>query len=153
MKKNVHFILLLIIVSLSLNAQPNSKFYETEFVGALSGLPAEDWTQGWTNWDPKNTAYPAVTDANTLDGMAAGLPVVGEKRITNTLTLDANQVYLLKGIIVVDNGGKLVIPAGTIIRAQADLSTNPKNYACIVVERGGKIEVDGSLNKPVVITS
>ena len=86
MKKNVHFILLLIIVSLSLNAQPNSKFYETEFVGALSGLPAEDWTQGWTNWDPKNTAYPAVTDANTLDGMAAGLPVVGEKRITNTLT-------------------------------------------------------------------
>ena len=153
MKKNVHFILLLIIVSLSLNAQPNSKFYETEFVGALSGLPAEDWTQGWTNWNPKNTAYPAVTDANTLDGMAAGLPVVGEKRITNTLTLDANQVYLLKGIIVVDNGGKLVIPAGTIIRAQADLSTNPKNYACIVVERGGKIEVDGSLNKPVVITS
>ncbi len=155
MKKNVHFILLLNLLAFAsvVNAQPNSKFYETEYVGALSGLPAEDWTKGWTNFDPKNTNYPAVTDAVTLDGMAANLPIQGEKRITSTLTLDAAKVYLLQGIIVIDNGGKLVIPAGTVIRAHADLSGNPKNYACIVVERGGKIEVNGTSSKPVVITS
>jgi ribosomal 50S subunit-recycling heat shock protein len=90
-----------------------------------------------------------------VNGMLAGLPVQGEKNIDagTTLTLDASKVYLLKGFIVVRNGGKLVIPAGTIIRATSDLSSTPKNYASIIVERGGTIEINGTENNPVVITS
>ncbi|HZV44848.1 MAG TPA: hypothetical protein VFF90_10240, partial [Saprospiraceae bacterium] len=134
-------------------AQSDFKLEQTTYVGALSADPAEDWTTGWTNFDPENTAYPDPTDLTTLNGMDGSLPVPGEKNITSTLTLDASKVYALSGMIVVRDGGKLVIPAGTIIRASADLNTSPKNYASIIVERGGKIEVNGTANSPVVITS
>jgi hypothetical protein len=135
------------------SAQTDFKLEQTTFVGALSADPAADWTTGWTNFDPENTAYPDPTDLTTLNGMDASLPVPGEKNITTTVTLDAAKVYALSGMIVVRDGGKLVIPAGTIIRATADLNTSPKNYGSIVVERGGKIEINGTVSSPVVITS
>ncbi len=155
MKKNLQ-ILMIVLAACStsfLAAQSNFKFEQTSYVGALSGDPAKDWTTGWTNWDPKTTVYPSATDTTTLNGMLASLPVRGELSVTNTLTLDASKVYLLKGFVVVRSGGKLVIPAGTVIRAQADLNSSPRNYASIVVERGGQIEVNGTAAAPVVITS
>lgn len=154
MKKNLLILVIFISTAVStLLAQSTFKFTPTSYVGALSDDPAKDWTKGWANWDPKNTVYPAVTDTSTLNGMLTGLPVRGEKDLTTTLTLDANQVYLLKGFIVVRSGGKLVIPAGTVIRGQADLTSNPRNYASIIVERGGQIEVLGTAEKPVIFTS
>ncbi len=154
MKKNLLFLVsLLCLVAQTVVAQINFKLQQTTYVGALGPDIADDWTQGWTNWDPKNTNYPAPTDLTTLDGMATSLPVPGELNITSTLTLDPAKVYLLKGMIVVRSGGRLVIPAGTVVRAQADLNANPKNYATIVVERGGQIEINGTKDNPVVFTS
>jgi hypothetical protein len=135
------------------SAQTDFKLQQTTYVGALSADPGADWTTGWTNFDPNNTAYPDPTDLTTLNGMSGSLPIPGELNITNTLTLDPGKVYSLSGLVVVRSGGKLVIPAGTIIRAQADLNSIPKNYASIIVERGGKIEIDGESNDPVIITS
>jgi hypothetical protein len=129
------------------------KLEGTNYIGAMTENAAADWTKGWANFDPKNAAYGAPTDLTTLDGMAATLPTPGKKEITTTLTLDATKVYLLKGVIQVKDGGKLVIPAGTVIRCQSDLSSAPVNYATIVVERGGKIEITGTATNPVVITS
>lgn len=148
------FVLLFTLLMTSVSyAQTGFKLKATSYVGALSSDPATDWTQNWTNWDPKNTAYPAATDTTTLNGMVTGLPILGEKEILGSVTLDANVVYLLKGIIVVRNSGELTIPAGTIIRAQSDISSTPKNYSCIVVERGGKINILGTEKLPVVFTS
>jgi len=156
MKKNLLFLLssaFCLLFTSALSAQTDFKFEKTTYVGALSADAAADWTKTWTNWDPKTTNYPAPTDLTTLDGMAASLPVPGVKDITTTVTLDATKVYSLKGLVVVRNGGKLIIPAGTIIRAQADLSVTPKNYATLVIERGGQIEVLGTAANPVVMTS
>jgi Secretion system C-terminal sorting domain len=142
--------LIAVLCALTLNnVSAQFKLQGTTFIGALTANTAEDWTKGWSNFDPKTTVYAAPNELTTLDGMASG----GKKEISTTVTLDATKVYLLKGIIVVTNGGKLVVPAGTIIRAQADLSTTPKNYACIVVERGGQIEITGTAAKPVIMTS
>ena len=77
----------------------------------------------------------------------------GIKSISTTVTLDASKVYLLTSTCVVKSGGKLVIPAGTVIRGAADLTATPKLYAMISVERGGMIEVNGTPKKPVVMTS
>ena len=134
-------------------AQANFKLKETTYVGALSNDAAADWTTGWTNFDPKNKVYPEPTDTVTLNAMIATLPVPGEKDITTTVTLDATKTYLLKGLVVVRNGGKLLIPAGTVIRCSGDLNANPKNYASIVVEKGGDIEISGTAALPVVMTS
>lgn len=148
-------IALALLFSLAFNTVSAQTFQlqGTSYIGALTSDAAADWTKGWTNFDPKNAVYGEPTDLTTLDGTASSLPKPGEKDITGTLTLDATKVYLLKGFIVVRSGGKLVIPAGTVIRAQADLSATVKNYASIIVERGGKIEITGTAAKPVVITS
>jgi hypothetical protein len=152
MKKHLLPLLAVVcLVSNTLSAQ--SALIGTPYIGAMTEYAAQDWTKGWANFDPKNAVYGAPTDMTTLDGMAATLPVPGKKEITTTLTLDATKVYLMTGLIVVKTGGKLVIPAGTVIRCSADLSTTPKNYSTIVVERGGKIEITGTATNPVVMTS
>ena len=153
--KKIYFLALALasVFATALTAQTNFKFQITDFGGALGTDAANDWTKVWTNFDPKSTVYPAPTDLTTLDGMAASLPVPGEKDITGNVTLDATKVYLLKGFIVVRNGATLTIPAGTIIRCEADLSTTPKNYASVIVERGGKINILGTAAAPVVMTS
>ncbi|MBS3914207.1 MAG: T9SS type A sorting domain-containing protein [Bacteroidetes bacterium] len=147
MKKNTA--LLLIAAGMFLTKTNAQQFFaQDNYVGALSSDVSKDWTTGWTEWDPQQKSYPAVTETSTLDASSAG-----KLEISSTLTLDASKVYLLKGIIVIKSGGKLVIPAGTVIRAEADLNTTPKNYASIVVERGGQIEINGTSSNPVIFTS
>lgn len=126
-------------------------FEQTTFIGALSSDASADWTAGWTNFNPQTTIYPVATDDTTLNAISTGS--AGIKSIRGTRTLDSTKVYLMKGLIVVRDGGKLIIPAGTIIRAEADINATPKNYASIIVERGGKIEINGIKTNPVVITS
>jgi len=139
---------LLLAVSMigALGAQ--AQFIEkVDYVGALSADASQDWTKGWAEWNPKAKTYADATDLTTLNDAS------GKKEITTTLTLDASKVYSLTSIVVVRDGGKLIIPAGTLIRAKADLNATPKLYSTIVVERGGMIEVNGTSSNPVVITS
>lgn len=134
-------------------AQTNFKLVKTDYVGALPAEESKDWTRGWTNWDPKMTAYPTPTDTTTLNGMLPELPIPGEKLITSHLTLDAAITYLLKGIIVVKSGAKLSIPAGTLVRCMGNIASKPINFATLLIERGGQIEILGTVNNPVVFTS
>ena len=71
MNKNLHLILALLFVSTlqSLTAQSTFKLTQTGYVGALRPETSNDWTKGWTNFDPKNAVYGAVTDTLTLNGM------------------------------------------------------------------------------------
>ncbi|QYS92090.1 hypothetical protein JJC04_05775 [Flavobacterium covae] len=41
--------------------------------------------------------------------------------ITNNITLDPSKTYYLNGSLIIDNGGTLNIPAGTIIKSKKDL--------------------------------
>jgi hypothetical protein len=155
MNKNLHLLLALVFVSTfsAMTAQSTFKLTQTGYVGALTPDATKDWTTGWTNFDPKNAVYADVTDTTELNGMVSTLALPGVKEITGTTTLVATKTYLLKGFVVVKSGGKLVIPAGTVIRGIADLNASPKNYGTIVVERGGKIEITGTATNPVVMTS
>jgi len=67
--------------------------------------------------------------------------------ITGTTELNASLVYLLQGTTLVKSGGKLIIPAGTIIISE----TGTDKY--IAVEQGGKIEINGTNANPVVMKS
>lgn len=142
--KKLIFVLLTALSTMTANAQ---FFEKVNYIGALDASSSNDWTKGWTNWNPKQVNYPGVTDTVTLTSPT------GEVDITATLTLDPSRVYLLRSMVVVKAGGKLVIPAGTIIRGQAVPSSTPKQYATIVVERGGYIQVEGTSTNPVIMTS
>ncbi len=135
-------------VAVALASQLNGQFIQmVNYAGALSSDASQDWTKGWTEWNPKQASYGIATETSTLNDAS------GIKNITGTVTLDASKVYLLTSTCVVRSGGKLIIPAGTVIRGAADLTATPKLYAVLVVERGGMVEVNGTSSNPVVMTS
>jgi hypothetical protein len=112
-------------------ALADSFFDKVAYKGAFG---TADWTKDWTNFDPKNTTYPATTE--TLEGT-----------ISANRTLDASKVYLLKGFVYVMDGVTLTIPAGTIIRG------DQASKASLVVTRGGKLMAEGTASKPIIFTS
>ena len=80
-------------------------------------------------------------------GGQAGQTVQLGGRLTESLTLDASNQYILSGALIVPEGMTLTIPAGTTVRAQQGFG----NY--VLVERGGKIMANGTADKPVVFTA
>ena len=147
-KKTMKKLILILVAALGFVSSSEAQFFEkVNYIGALESSSTKDWTKTWTQWDPKNATYGNVNDTNTLSSP------LGEVNITATLTLDPAKVYLLRSLVVVRNGGKLIIPAGTVIRGQSNSQSSPKQYATIVVERGGYIQIDGIVTNPVVLTS
>lgn len=68
--------------------------------------------------------------------------------VTKTVTLDPEIAYTLNSSYIVQDGGKLVIPAGTKIIAR-DGGTD----VYIAVLKGGMIDIQGTEDNPVVISS
>lgn len=65
---------------------------------------------------------------------------------TGDVTLERG-TYLLKGWVYVDAGAKLRIPAGTIIKG------DKQTMAALIVEPGGYVEMKGTKDAPIVMTS
>jgi len=83
--------------------------------------------------DDETTTVSTIDPANFQGKIAAG----------TTVTLDATKVYNLKGVVSVENGATLIIPAGTRVVAS-------EGSTYIIVERGGKIFVNGTAQNPVL---
>ena len=66
--------------------------------------------------------------------------------LTGDVTLKKG-TYLLKGWVYVDAGAILRIPAGTIIKG------DKQTMASLIVEPGGYVEMKGTKNAPIVMTS
>ncbi|MBA6157079.1 hypothetical protein H3Z83_11195 [Tenacibaculum sp. S7007] len=85
------------------------------------------------------------------DGGSTGTnidPTNFQGRISNeTTTLDATKEYNLTGPFIIQDGARLVIPAGTVIKASGGTSSY------IAVAQGGQIDVNGTSSNPVVMTS
>lgn len=65
---------------------------------------------------------------------------------TGDVTLEKG-VYNLKGWVYIDAGAKLRIPAGTIIKG------DKQTMASLIVEPGGYVEMKGTKDAPIVLTS
>lgn len=68
-------------------------------------------------------------------------------------TLDANKTYSLTGILSVESGATLTIPAGTEIIADTDTDQSDATNVYIVVQKGAQIEIQGTSSAPVVMRS
>ena len=82
---------------------------------------------------------------STCEPCAANTALEGD--VTGDVVLDASLEYQLVSAYVVQDGGSLTIPAGTVIKATGGTA------AYIAVAQGGKIYVQGTADKPVVMTS
>ncbi|MEM0938560.1 MAG: hypothetical protein AAGI25_02075 [Bacteroidota bacterium] len=89
----------------------------------------------------------SATASTDLQGNTA-FDVVGE--ITNSVTWDAANVYVITGRLIVGNGGTLNIPAGTVIKGETGSGVNAK---AIIVAVGGTLNVKGTATAPVIMTS
>ncbi|MDL2319522.1 hypothetical protein LJC45_00110 [Alistipes sp. OttesenSCG-928-B03] len=78
-------------------------------------------------------------------------PPPSETELSGTISdikkLDANTTYSLAGPVIVEEGGTLDIPAGTVIKAKKGFGSY------ILVLQGGKIYARGTADKPVKITA
>lgn len=90
-------------------------------------------------------------EEETTDEAASTTPIVSDTVIvgpfTSRVELSASKTYLLKGFASVEDGGELVIPAGT--KVVGDFVSR----GTLIVKRGGKLTVNGTETNPVVFTS
>jgi hypothetical protein len=93
------------------------------------------WTNGWCNWNPDSTNYPATNV--TVSG-----------NITSNTTWMSNNTYLLSGTVYIDSGITLTIQPGTVIRGN-DLIAN----SSLIVKKGGRVIAQGTSTNPIVFTS
>jgi hypothetical protein len=68
--------------------------------------------------------------------------------IVGTRTLSADTVYTLQGVVLVPDGARLNIPAGTLIYGSVTVQPT-----ALIVQRGGLIYSEGTEDDPVVFTS
>ena len=87
--------------------------------------------------DNSSSGSDFVVDANNFQGTITSGEVV----------LNAANTYKLTGKLQVNDGATLTIPAGTVIEGVGGTS------AYIAIAQGGKINVNGTASKPVVMTS
>src|SRR5690606_37080359 len=78
-----------------------------------------------------------------------GKELIGD--LTENLTLDPTLTYQLTGKYSVEAGATLTIPAGTKIVATADDGAETETY--IVIQKGAKIDIQGTAGAPVNMTS
>ncbi len=95
----------------------------------------EDWTSGWSNFDPQATSYgtPTVT--------------IETGEITSDTTWTKDNIYLLNGWVYVVDGVTLTIEPGTVIRG------DKSNKGALIIERGGQLIANGTVEEPIVFTS
>ena len=99
--------------------------------------------------DSGTTTDGATTDGGTTDGGTPGgngtteaLPAA----IDSDLTLNADIAYEINGLVEVNDGATLTIPAGTVLYA-----TTGSSY--LAVNQGGMINAVGTADNPIVFTS
>jgi hypothetical protein len=66
------------------------------------------------------------------------------------MTFEKNTVYVLDGLVFVNEGQTLTIEPGTIIKGK---SGQGENASALIVARGGKIFAQGTLDEPIIFTS
>ncbi|MBU3822173.1 hypothetical protein KO566_08890 [Flavobacteriaceae bacterium XHP0103] len=98
-----------------------------------------------------NATVPPTVDVNSFSWVDTELSFetnILQGTVTGTVTLDPSINYVLNGSYIVQDGAKLVIPAGTKITAR-DGGTG----VYIAVLKGGEIDIQGTADSPVVISS
>ena len=68
----------------------------------------------------------------------------------DTVRWTVDNVYVLDGLVIVEEGATLYIDAGTVIKAE---DKGAPHASALVVARGGKIFAEGTPTQPIIFTS
>ena len=115
--------------------------------GALSNVQIENELGTLEDADLENT-YTGPATVNIADFAwvsNAGSDNLLNGSIISDVTLDASITYNLQGILSIENGASLTIPAGTTI--ETGIGTD----VYIAVQKGGQIFIEGTESNPVTM--
>ncbi len=94
---------------------------------------------------------PVDKDATTFVKDANGNIVVTDKgKGTGNYTFKESEVYVLNGLVFVNDGQTLTIEPGTLIKGKPGTG---ESASALVVARGGKIMAAGTAEKPIIFTA
>lgn len=96
-------------------------------------------------------AHTNPTNCNTCGQTKTKVEFAADTIINGTLTLCPDKTYILKGKMWINNGGKIVIPKGTVIKGRKNATAAAAS--ALVVTKGGQIESSGDSTCPVIFTS
>jgi len=85
-------------------------------------------------------------DVSTTGKTKEDLP----SNITADLTLTTDKIWVMNGLVTVKDGATLTIPAGTLLVGKAG---NGDNTSYLVIDKGSKIDAQGTATNPIVFTS
>lgn len=92
-----------------------------------------------------------LASCSSDDNSSVEVPVEKDYELVGTISkaevLDASKVYTITGPVIVEDGGELTIPAGTMIKAKKGFNSY------VLVLQGGKININGTAAKPVTMTA
>lgn len=129
-------------------AEVGGNFADVADVGAVTEYTDEGLTHGTSYLYQVQSLLDGRVSASSQSASVTTQPwveLVGN--INNTRTLHADSTYLLKGVVQIQDGGKIVIPPGTTVRG--DKGTQ----GALLVLQGGIIDAQGTASDPIVFTS
>jgi len=123
----------------------DDEFFErVNYKGAFGST---NWAAGWTAL----SQYGFLASA-TVPGSSGKVIEVTDADIApnSRVYWTADNTYLLKGRVFVDDGAVLNIEAGTVIKGAPG---EKENASALIVARGGKIYAEGTGLNPIILTS
>jgi len=99
------------------------------------------------------TIFSLLSFLLTVSLFSQTIVVVNDDNVgSDTTRWTKDKIYHLDGYVFVENGGVLIIEAGTIIKGIATPSTGDASSA-LIVTRGAKILAKGTAEEPIVFTA
>ncbi len=147
----------------NINREPNNDFDPRPSVDGpayedLAGLPSGDDFYTQVNFKGAFGATLWVRGWTALDNMGF-LPEQGEVVITDadlvggeSYTWTNDNEYLLDGFVYLEEGGKLTIGPGTVIKGK-EIPSSSDNASALIITRGAQICAVGEMNNPIIFTA
>ncbi|SFF81780.1 hypothetical protein SAMN04488033_11017 [Salegentibacter agarivorans] len=137
------------ITGLSLSGYDTALDIAEETRTDLSGIQLNGATAELDlDYSEAQTVDPAMFDWVDNRGRVSVLPGT----IDEDFSLDGNSEYIINGVVSVEEGATLTIPAGTKITARSD-DNDDGTSIYLVVQKGAMIDIQGTEEKPVVMSS
>ena len=119
-------------------------FSETDYIGAFGRA---NWLTGWTALDQLGYLHKETDDVESRPTVTV---TDGNINAGDNVRWTADNVYVLDGLVIVEDGAELHIDAGTVVKAEEGTGADA---SALVIARGGKIFAEGTPTQPIIFTS
>ena len=117
-------------------------FTQVDYKGAFG--TADLWVKGWSALD----SYGYLVGGGTREERP--YKYITDEDIAGDVVFKADTIYVLQGLVFVEDGETLTIQSGTVIKANPGQGLNA---SALVVARGGKIYAEGTPSRPIIFTA